>query len=98
MRIATHADEALLAHLHAESWRSAYRGILDPSFLAGPIEQNRLDAWTSRIGPHHPDLTAIIAESDGEPVGFVCAIGAEHERWGTLVDNLHVLPTAKGRG
>lgn len=98
MRNATEADGPLLAHLHAESWRSAYRGILDPGFLAGPIEQDRLEAWTSRIGPHHPDLTAIIAESDDGPVGFVCAIGAEDQRWGTLVDNLHVLPTVKGRG
>lgn len=98
LRIATEADAALLAHLHTASWRSAYRGILDPGFLAGPIEQDRLEVWTSRIGQPHPHLFITIAESDGEPVGFVCAIGAEDERWGTLVDNLHVLPTAKGRG
>lgn len=98
LRNATDADGALLARLHTESWRSAYRGILDPGFLAGPIEQNRLEVWRSRIERNHPQQFILIAESADEPVGFVCAIGAEDERWGTLVDNLHVLPAAKGRG
>ncbi|WP_162561292.1 GNAT family N-acetyltransferase [Methylobacterium terrae] len=98
MRIATDADAALLARLHTMSWRSAYSAILDPSFLSGPIEQERLDVWTFRLGQRRPHQTAIIAETAEGPVGFVCAIGAEDERWGTLVDNLHVLPSAKGRG
>ncbi|MFH6782379.1 MULTISPECIES: GNAT family N-acetyltransferase [Methylobacterium] len=98
MRIATDADAALLARLHTASWRSAYGAILEPGFLSGPIEQERLEVWTSRIGRPHPDQTAIIAESADEALGFVCAIGAEDERWGTLVDNLHVLPMAKRRG
>ncbi len=98
MRIATDADAALLARIHTASWRAAYRGILDPDFLSGPIEQDRLEAWAGRIGPHHPHVTALIAEDADGPLGFVCAVGAEDERWGTLIDNLHVLPAAKRRG
>ncbi|MGX7705066.1 GNAT family N-acetyltransferase [Methylobacterium sp. Gmos1] len=98
MRLATEADAALLARIHTASWRSAYRWILDPDFLSGPIEEDRLGAWASRIGPHHPHVTAFIAETADAPVGFVCAVGVEDERWGTLIDNLHVLPEAKGRG
>ncbi|WP_167858403.1 GNAT family N-acetyltransferase [Methylobacterium nonmethylotrophicum] len=88
----------MLAHLHTASWRSAYRAILDPGFLAGPIEQERLSLWAARLAQAHPHETAIIAEIADEPIGFVCAVGAEDARWGTLIDNLHVLPGAKGRG
>ncbi len=98
MRMATDADVAVLARIHTASWRAAYRGILDPDFLSGPIEEERLEAWTGRLGPHQPHVTALIAEDVDGPVGFVCAVGADDERWGTLIDNLHVLPTAKGRG
>jgi GNAT superfamily N-acetyltransferase len=32
----------------------------------------------------------VVAELDGDLVGFACAYGAEDERWGSLLDNLHV--------
>lgn len=97
MRIATAGDGALIARLHTASWRSAYRAILDPAFLAGPIVDDRLSAWMSRIA-QQDQHELIIAEAADEPVGFICAIGAEDDQWGTLIDNLHLLPVAKGRG
>ena len=33
LRDATKHDSAAIAHLHAESWRSAYRGILSGDYL-----------------------------------------------------------------
>jgi GNAT superfamily N-acetyltransferase len=98
MRLATPGDGALIARLHTASWRSAYHAILDPGFLAGPIEEDRLSAWMSRIAQQNPHELILIAEAADEPIGFVCAVGAEHDQWGTLIDNLHLLPTAKGRG
>jgi hypothetical protein len=98
MRIATADDGALIARLHTASWRSAYRAILNPNFLAGPIEEDRLSAWMSRIAQQDPHELIIIAEAADEPIGFVCAVGAEDDQWGTLIDNLHLLPAAKGRG
>ncbi len=32
------------------------------------------------------------------PIGFICTFGNDDPVWGSLVDNLHVLPRAKGRG
>ena len=98
MREATAVDGALIARLHTESWRSAYRAFLNPTFLSGPIEEDRLRAWTSRLTHKPAHETAIVAELENEPIGFVCAVGGEDERWGTLIDNLHVLPAAKGQG
>ena len=32
----------------------------------------------------------VVAEREGELVGFACVYGADDERWGSLLDNLHV--------
>lgn len=94
------SDSALVARLHASSWRSAYRDILDPAWLAGELDADRAAVWRARLDSPAPapDLHLLIAESDGDPLGFVCAMGGRDARWGTLVDNLHVLPQAKGGG
>ncbi|XLE15228.1 GNAT family N-acetyltransferase (plasmid) [Deinococcus altitudinis] len=38
-----------------------------------------------------------MAEISGELVGFSCTYANDHPQWGTLLDNLHVHPTMKGR-
>lgn len=98
MRRAMVDDGAMIARLHTESWRSAYKPFLNPNFLSGPIEEDRLRAWTSRLMRRPANETVIVAEIENEPIGFVCAVGGEDDRWGTLIDNLHVLPSAKGQG
>lgn len=98
LRPATADDVAVIAQLHIESWRSAYRDILDPAYLAGPIEQERLEVWTSRFAAPNADMTVTLAEDAAGPIGFVCTFGNEDPVWGAMVDNLHVLPRAKGRG
>ena len=92
------ADLDVVATLHCASWRSAYRGILSEAYLEGDLLTNRLDVW-------HPKLSAMtdrqfgwIARHDGEPVGFAFASIDQDPTWGTLVDNLHVLPSHHGAG
>ncbi|WP_157866064.1 GNAT family N-acetyltransferase [Mesorhizobium japonicum] len=97
-RDATVADVDLIAQLHIESWRNAYAGILSASYLAGPIVLDRQTVWRERFNSPAPNLKVIVAEEEGQALGFVCLLGNAEDRWGTLVDNLHVLPTAKGRG
>lgn len=97
-KIAEPQDAVLIAQLHTESWRSAYRGILKDSFLDGDILQNRLEVWEKRFVKPSPNQHIIIAENVGEPIGFVCIYGADDDTWGSLVDNLHVLPHLKGQG
>jgi hypothetical protein len=42
-------DASQIANVHVASWQDAYRTVLDPAFLASPIERNRLEAWTARL-------------------------------------------------
>jgi GNAT superfamily N-acetyltransferase len=92
------ADAVVVADLHTTSWRSAYRGMLRDDYLDGDIATERRQVWTARLAtPVHADY-GFLAESDTGPVGFVYLLGGADATWGTLVDNLHVVPGMKGRG
>ena len=91
------ADASAIAALHVASWRDAYAAILDPAFLAGPIEAERLDLWCARLTKPPPGLLVRAAlEADQKLVGFVCAYRDRDPRWGSLIDNLHVAPGRRG--
>ncbi|WP_336973528.1 GNAT family N-acetyltransferase [Sphingobium aromaticiconvertens] len=98
LRQAGRADAPLIARLHAISWRNAYAAILDTGWLADELDTDRLTVWSARLAAPSPAMHLLIAERDGEAMGFVCVVGGADPRWGTLVDNLHVLPDAKGSG
>lgn len=97
-RDATLQDAPLIAALHAASWRSAYAHLMDPDYLESAIEAERTAHWTRRLAEPAAHQRIIVAEQDGEAIGFTCLVGVDHPRWGTLVDNLHALPGAKGKG
>lgn len=91
------ADASAIAALHVASWRDAYAAILDPGFLAGPIEADRLDVWRGRLtNPSEGLLVQGALDADRSLVGFVCAWRDHDARWGSLVDNLHVAPGMRG--
>jgi len=99
LRPATAADAPAIAALHTASWRDAYADILDPAFLAGPIEADRLALWSERLtDPREGQLVHLAEGQDGEVAGFVCAFRDADPRWGSLVDNLHVAPWLRGHG
>lgn len=98
LRDAVSTDAPLIARLHTTSWRSAYQGIFSAEYLAGEIEQERLSLWNARFKDWKDNQAVIVAENDCHPVGFVCVFGSHSPQWGSLVDNLHVLPAAKGKG
>ena len=91
-------DAAAVADLHTTSWRSAYRGMLRDEYLDGDIATERRDVWAKRLETPADASFGFIAESAGAPVGFVFLYGRTDPAWGTLVDNLHVVPARKGRG
>jgi ribosomal protein S18 acetylase RimI-like enzyme len=99
LRPATAPDAPAIAALHVTSWRDAYAAILDPNFLAGPIEADLLELWNSRLYDAHPDQIVHVAEvEDREIIGFVCAFRNADPVWGSLVDNLHIAPHTRGKG
>lgn len=110
-REATAEDADRIAHLHAESWRRAYRGSFSDAYLDGPIHEERREVWHDRYSSPNPAMYTLLAldpeNEDGPLLGFACSFAsgapnspAEHDdpKWGTLLDNLHVAGAAEGRG
>ena len=92
-------DAANVAVIHCASWRSAYAGILEQSFLDGPIETDRAALWNDRfIYPQAEQIVLIAEEASAQPIGFLCAFGGVDPHWGSLIDNIHVLPSHRGQG
>ncbi len=98
LRPAGPADADAIARLHAESWRTAYRGALSDEYLRGPIESERRAVWQARLDRPEPAQYVVLAEAGGQPLGFACAYGGHDPQWGTFLDNLHVAPELKRRG
>jgi GNAT superfamily N-acetyltransferase len=98
-RPATLADSQRIASLHTISWRDAYRGILPDAYLTGPIVDERVIHWQSRLSsPGSNRRFVLLAEAEGTLVAFVCVLLDEEPRWGACLDNLHVLPKLRSRG
>ena len=98
-RHATLPDSQRIASLHTMSWQDAYRGILPDAYLAGPIVDERVTHWQSRLSS--PDANrrfVLLAEAEGTLIAFVCVLLDEEPRWGACLDNLHVLPKLRDQG
>ena len=98
LRPATADDAAIVAALHADSWRRHYRGAYSDAYLDGDIESERVAVWTARFADVDARTYTVIAEDDGTPVGFAHTVFDCDADWGSLVDNLHVSSTAQRRG
>jgi GNAT superfamily N-acetyltransferase len=98
LRPATIDDVTSIAALHVASWRDAYSAILDPAFLAGPVEKDRLEVWRGRLHSPAENQRIIVAIDAGALVGFACVFGDESPKWGACVDNLHVGSSIRGKG
>jgi len=97
-RLAGPSDARAVAELHADSWRRHYRGAYADAFLDGDVHTDRLAAWTARLSEPDPGSETILAE-DGEGLaGFVHTVFDDDQRWGALLDNLHVAYRRKRRG
>jgi predicted N-acetyltransferase YhbS len=97
-RAATPADAAAIARLHADSWRRHYRGAYLGSYLDGNVFDDRRTVWVERL--HHADQGrfTIVADSDGDVVGFASTLLDSDPEWGALLDNLHVRFELKRQG
>jgi GNAT superfamily N-acetyltransferase len=97
-REATCTDRLAIATLHAESWRHTYRGSYPDAFLDGPVFEDRKTVWEKRLAQPPANQFVVVAEEQGDIVGFACAYGQDDPRWGTLLDNLHVRPARQRQG
>jgi ribosomal protein S18 acetylase RimI-like enzyme len=99
IRPATEMDAVTIAAIHAASWRDAYAHILAPEFLGGGIEADRLDVWSQRLRDRPlTQLVNLALDPTGLAQAFVCVYCDFDPVWGSLMDNLHVRPQARGQG
>jgi ribosomal protein S18 acetylase RimI-like enzyme len=99
IRDATEADVAAIARLHAESWRSAYRGVLLDDYLQNDVHRDRLAVWQQRFSKtSQRPMFVMVAEMTSVPAGFVCVFPDEDAIFGSFLDNLHVSPGLTGQG
>jgi len=94
------SDDALaLAHLHTESWRSAYRGLVPDDFLAVRAADELRRLWLARLREPRGDGQQILkAVCEGAIVGLACVFSDADLTWGARLENLHVKPAMKGQG
>jgi ribosomal protein S18 acetylase RimI-like enzyme len=98
-RNAEFSDWEAVARLHASSWRSAYQGILAQEFLDNFAEDDRRVVWRDRLSDPNSETRLVRVAVGGTTIaGFVCVFLDHDERWGALLDNVHVRPDLKGRG
>lgn len=98
IRPALRSDAAKIAHVHAESWRRTYRGMMSDAYLDGDVVSERLSAWNRRLTAPRADQWVWVASVGADLLGFICVLTDEDPRWGVHVDNLHVRHDAQGGG
>ena len=97
-RKATSVDVVQIATLHSVSWQQNYRTSFSDDFLDNLAYDNRLNEWKKRFQNPSDDQFVVIAEEDGEFLGFMCAYFNHDAQYGTLLDNLHVSLNTQGKG
>ena len=99
LRHARTSDAAAIAALHAESWRSAYPGLVPDEILGDALDAERLQAWQARLAAPDSHRRMILMAVAGDCLaGFTCVLADAEPSHGPLLDNLHVRPGWRGRG
>lgn len=68
IRAATQQDAKAIAHIHVQSWRTTYAGIIPEPYLASLNESEREARWREWLAR---DIHVFIADLDSEIVGFI---------------------------
>ena len=70
IRPATVDDAAAVAHVHVESWRSTYRGLMPDAVLDSLSVEQRAEFWRGVLERSKKQFV-FVAEDEGRIVGFV---------------------------
>ncbi|KGJ90931.1 GNAT family N-acetyltransferase [Colwellia psychrerythraea] len=98
IREATLDDLINIAGLHAQSWRDNYHPVLSADYLNDKVFSEREAVWTQRLTSPESNQLVLVAELGTTFCGFICVLGANHPKYGTIIDNLHVKVGGKGQG
>lgn len=98
LRLATSSDAKTIADLHATSWQITYRDALSADYLQKTVVADRQTVWAERLASPKENQCVLLAEDESGVIGFTCAFAAEHAKWGSYLDNLHVKQSRQGQG
>ncbi len=76
IREARPTDAAGIARVHVDAWRDAYAALLPADHLAGLDLPRRRIHWARVLAQPRAAQTTLVAEADGEIVGF-CGFGPD---------------------
>lgn len=97
VRAATKQDAGAISHVHVESWRTTYAGVVPDAYLASLNEAEREALWREWLTL---DIEVYVAELDGEVVGFVSGgpIREPIQEFDAELFAIYLLRQAQGRG
>ena len=90
LRSATLADAPLIAGLHADSWRFAYRGALSDKYLDMEVDREQRALWHERLESPAPNQNVFVLVDDLRLLGFASVYVNHHPEFGSFLNNLHV--------
>ena len=102
IRTARRTDAAGVARVHAQTWKEAYQGLLDSTFLDNLSERRLATRWRAQLDRRAQDLDeeVLVAVNGQEIVGFA-SMGSSREAfapWEAEVSMVYVLKEQRGIG
>ncbi len=102
IRLARRVDAAGIARVHERTWKEAYRGLLDSTYLDGLSERRLLARWRTTLDRRAEDFDEqiFVACFGKEVVGFV-VVGSSREAfapWEAEISMVYVLKENRGCG
>ena len=93
---AAHADA--IARLHAENWKSTYRGILPDDYLDNQVDSERLDYWRTALANGSYSMVRVARDGAGIVAGFSGLKAGVDKGYDQTIEHLHVSSSARGTG
>src|SRR5690606_41584771 len=82
VRVALADDVQIIADILTTSWRNSYQNALTAQYLSDVVPQERNEVWASRLDMPKPNQHVVVAEQDGEILGFACGYAAGDSKVG----------------
>lgn len=100
VRMATINDIDGIAHVHVESWKTTYKGIISDAYLSNISINDRKARWERRFSKLTSDEIIYVIEEDEHILGFLHG-GKNREivnEFETEIYALYLLEEAQGKG
>jgi ribosomal protein S18 acetylase RimI-like enzyme len=98
VRLADAADADAIGRIQVETWRAAYTGLMPDEAIAAFDVESRQELWREWFRAPWPRSVVLVAERDGDVVGFVNTGACRDEEGVGELYAIYVLPAAWGAG